>query len=271
MRKQTFVCNMHEDFITCVPSKPMVGCGCEEKSRTCKTKITCSKCQRGHKGSKGSAGSRGSNGLPGPAGPQGPPGNNATCIDCPPGPKGDIGPAGPKGDTGATGNTGATGPKGDNGGTGAKGDAGASGVVGVAQFVRKIQTPNNSVPPGQAFTIDTEVINTIPVDVIASAGAGGTFFTLTNGLYSIDYEMSLTASGSVAIYKGPTSGSLAIDTDTISGSATRTTWIHGRCFLDITTASRVVAVSSVVGTAAVPPAGSAAGFYMIRLTIEKFM
>ena len=138
----------------------------------------------------------------------------------------------------------------------------------MAEFIRVIQAPNNSVAPGTAFTIDTQVLNTIPGFVTASAGAGGTVFTLLAGNYIFDYEMSTEAASSVALYKGTSSGSLIIDTDTISGSSTGTTWIHGRAAL-IVPSMLVVAVSSVVGTAAVTIAGTAAGFYMIRVVIQK--
>ena len=80
--------------------------------------------------------------------------------------------------------------------------------------------------------------------------------------------MSLTSAGSVAIYKGPAAGSLAVDNDTIAGSTTATTWIHGRSVEEVST-TLVVAISSVVGTAAVTTAGTAAGFYMVRITFLK--
>jgi len=140
--------------------------------------------------------------------------------------------------------------------------------IGAAQFVRTLQLPNNSVPPGVAFTIDTEVFNTVPEAIGHSAGSGGTVFTLTAGLYVLDYEMSLDSAGSVGLYKGPTSGALALDANTIAGASTATTWIHGRDLVTVQS-TLVVAVSSVVGTASVVTAGSAAGSYLIRLTVLK--
>jgi hypothetical protein len=139
---------------------------------------------------------------------------------------------------------------------------------GVAEFIHTINSPNNSIPPGTMFTIDTQVINTVPADIIAAAGAGGTVFTLSSGLYELNYEMSLGAAGSVAVYTGPTSGSMIIDPDSVAGSTTATTWIHGRHFVHVAT-SLVVGISSVVGTAAVVTAGSDASSYMIRLTMLK--
>ena len=91
---------------------------------------------------------------------------------------------------------------------------------------------------------------------------------MSQGIYIIDYETSLTAAGSLAIYTGPTSAALAIDTNTISGSTTATTWIHGRSIQSVLT-TLVFAISPVVGTANVTTAGTSADLYMIRLTIIK--
>lgn len=167
---------------------------------------------------------------------------------------------------GVPGLTGPTGATGAAGATGATGSAG--GLAGAAEFIRTIQSPNNSVPPGTAFTIDTQVFNSNPSAIVASAGAGGTVYTLTAGTYMFDYEMSLEAAGSVGIYTGPSAGSLALDTNTVAGSTTGTTWIHGRAIVQVTT-TLVAAISSVVGTAAVTTAGTDAGSFMIRLTILK--
>jgi len=233
-------------------------------------------------------GPRGPQGFPGPVGPAGPTGpTGAVGPTGPTGADGAIGPTGPTGADGAVGPTGPTGadgavgptgptigptgPTGADGAigpTGPTGPTGEDGIVGAAEFIRTIQDPNDSVPPGTAFTIDTEVFNNIPADIVASAGAGGTVFTLSAGTYIIDYEMSLQDAGSVGIYVGPTAGSLALDTDTVAGSTTATTWIHGRAF-EIVPTSLVIAISSVVGTAAVTTAGTDAGSFMIRLTILK--
>jgi hypothetical protein len=164
---------------------------------------------------------------------------------------------------------GITGPTGAMGSVGPTGPTGPTGSVGYAEYIRTIQTPNDSVPPGTAFTIDTEVFNSVPTFIVASAGAGGTVFTLGTGVYVIDYEMSLASAGSVAIYSGPDAASLAIDTNTVSGSTTATTWIHGRAIESVLT-SLVIAISSVVGTADVTTAGNDTAF-MIRLTILKLV
>jgi len=152
--------------------------------------------------------------------------------------------------------------------TGATGATG-SVLLGAAEFIRTIQSPNNSVPPGTAFTIDTQVFNSIPTTIVASAANGGTVYTLGLGVYVADYEMSLTSAGSIAIYTGAAAGSLAIDTNTVAGSTTGTTWIHGRALVNVTTQPFVMEISSVVGTAAVTTAGSDAGSYMVRLTLLK--
>jgi hypothetical protein len=165
---------------------------------------------------------------------------------------------GPQGIPGLQGSVGPTGPQGATG----------TITVGVAEYVYTTQSPNDSVPPGTAFTISTEVINTVPLDIVSSSGAGGTVFTLSSGVYIIDYECSLTSAGSIGIYTGPSSGSLSLDPNTVSGSSTATTWIHGRCIETVLT-TLVVAVSPVVGTAAVTTAGNDAGNYMIRITFLK--
>jgi hypothetical protein len=52
------------------------------------------------------------------------------------------------------------------------------------------------------------------------------------------------------------------------GSTTATTWIHGRA-LEILANTTVIALSSVVATAAVVTAGTDAGSYMIRIILLK--
>ena len=180
---------------------------------------------------------------------------------------GNTGVTGVTGQTGVTGVTGITGIDGPTGQTGETGATGPPGLIGFAEFIRTIQSPNDSVPPGTAFTIDTEVYNSIPSTIVPSVGAGGTVFTLGPGSYIIDYETSLESAGSLAIYTGATSVTLTLDPNTISGSSTATTWIHGRAIETVTT-SLVIAISSVVGTAAVTTAGTSTSF-MIRLTIVK--
>jgi hypothetical protein len=60
---------------------------------------------------------------------------------------------------------------------------------------------------------------------------------------------------------------LTIDTNTVSGSTTATTWIHGRAIETVST-TLCIAISSVVGTANVATAGTDSS-YMIRIIIIK--
>lgn len=211
----------------------------------------------------------------GPTGPTGYTGLSgsatATGATGPTGPTGYTGPSGAATATGATGPTGYTGPccTGATGPTGFTGAAGAT-TVGAAEFIRTIQTPNNSIAPGTAFTIDTSVFNS--GIVVAQVGNGGTVFELTDaGTYVFDYEMSLEAAGSVDLWTGTVAGGfggMTVDLQTVAGSSTGTTWIHGRAFITVVVPTYVM-VSSHTGTANVVPAGTAAGIFMIRLTILK--
>ena len=142
--------------------------------------------------------------------------------------------------------------------------------TGAAQFVGTVQGPNDSIPPGMAFTIDNQVFNSIPAAIVAAAGNGGTVFTLgATGTYALDYEMSLAAAGSVGIYRGPAAPALSVDSASIAGAATAATWIHGRTLIVVGDSPVVFAVSPVVGTASVISAGTAVGSYLIRLTVLK--
>jgi len=222
----------------------------------------------GPTGDFGPTGATGSTGFTGPVGNTGDFGPTGSI-----GNTGDFGPTGSIGNTGATGPVGNTGPIGNTGSqgpTGTVGNTGAIGpqsIVGYAEYIHTTQTPNDSVPPGTAFTIDTEVYNSVPSFIVPSAGAGGTVFTLSAGAYVIDYELSLASAGSVALYTGLTSSSLSVDPNTISGSSTATTWIHGRAIEYVAT-SLVVALSSLIGTANVTTAGTSSS-YTIRFVILK--
>ncbi len=152
---------------------------------------------------------------------------------------------------------------GSNGNTSSWSQAGA---LGAAQF---INTTTQTVNAGAPFTFSTSVFNNTNY-IVASSGGGGTVFTLSaGGTYCIDYEMSMSASNSLAIWKGASVGTIAIDTNTISGSTTFTTWVHGRCFETVTNGSPlVIALSPATGNVTVTSAGSASQF-MARLTIMK--
>ena len=184
----------------------------------------------------------------------------------------------------ATGNTGPAGLQGSQGPIGVTGVTGVTGIagtsVGYAEYVfnSTTQAPNNSVPPYDgvsnftAFTIPTQVYNSIPGSISAltiapGSSTQGTFFTLQAGTYVIDYETTLTSNGSMAVYVGTSNLLLAVDTNTISGSTTGTTWIHGRNIQEVST-FLVFAVSPTVAPGAVPFAGNSTQ-YIIRLTILK--
>lgn len=145
--------------------------------------------------------------------------------------------------------------------------------IGYAEYVQHTQAPNNSIPPGQAIEYLTDnplgVYNTLGIVTATGPAAIGTAFQLPVGVYMIDYENSAAAASSFAIYQGASNTVLAIDTDTISGSTTGTTWIHGRAIITSTVGNDWIMISSVVGTADIPTAGTAAGEFIARLTILK--
>lgn len=147
------------------------------------------------------------------------------------------------------------------------------GFGGYAEFVQHTQSTNSSIAPGLAIEYLTDnptgVFNTITGLTLAAAPTQGTEFQLPIGVYMIDYENSADAAWSLAIYKGAaTSGPYTIDTNTISGSSTATTWIHGRAIVNAV-APVFMIISPVTGTQAIPTAGTAAGEFIARLTILK--
>jgi len=163
---------------------------------------------------------------------------------------------------------------------GATGATGTSGIIGYAEFINittpPTPNPNTAVVPlstagtGEAFTLSTQVSNTIPgltTTALVVKGAQGTVFQFaTPGTYVLDYEMSLLTPGSVGLYVGANQAALALDTNTIAGSTTATTWIHGRAIEVVPVGGSVIAISNVVGSSTVTTAGSAPQD-IIRLTI----
>ena len=219
-------------------------------------------------GVTGATGTQGLIGVTGPTGQQGI--NGVTGATGQQGINGVTGPTGQQGIngvTGATGPQGVTGPRGESEDNGPTGPTGPGGLIGYAEYIHTTETPNNSISPGTAFTIYTEVFNSASSSVVASPGAGGTVFTLGQGIYIIDYETSLSAAGSLAIYTGPTAAALTINTNTISGSFRSNTWIHGRA-IETVSSTLVIAISSVDGDADVATAGNSTS-YMIRIIILK--
>lgn len=145
-----------------------------------------------------------------------------------------------------------------------------AGTLGGASYSYLIQSPNDSVAPGVSFTVSTEVYNGIPSAIVMSAANGGTVWTLATGTYVIDYEMSMSSTGPVAIFTGPSSGALARDDNTISGSTTATTWVHGRAFETVTAGvNNVVSICATVSTATVVLSGTASPHYNIRVSFLK--
>lgn len=147
--------------------------------------------------------------------------------------------------------------------------------VGYAEYVQHTQGTNVSVAPGTAIEYLTDnplgVFNTLGITTGTGPGAIGTAFLLPIGVYVVDYENSADAAWSLAIYKNTVAfaGPYAIDTNTISGASTATTWIHGRAIVDASLAPTYIIISPVTGTQAIPTAGTAAGEFIARLTILK--
>jgi hypothetical protein len=224
----------------------------------------------GSTGATGVTGSTGATGVTGSAGINGTNGSTgATGVN---GSTGATGATGVTGSVGNTGSNGATGTAGATGATGSTGAVGAASILGIAEYIQTIQGSNASVPPGNAFSINTELINTIPSAIVSSTGNSGTVFTFNAiGTYELDYETSLATAGSIALYTGPFAGALAIDNNSIAGSSTATTWLHGKRFVVVSVAPLVVQLSSAVGTCSVGTAGTAAGFYIVRLHIVKVL
>ena len=250
-------------------------------------------------------GATGATGRTGPTGPTGATGATGVGATGPTGAQGitgssggPVGPTGPTGATGATGNTGATGPTGATG-VGATGPTGAIGPSGgpigptgptgasggpigptgptgsvgnlgqVAEYVQLTQGTNSSVAPGKAvsYLVDhpAGVINTIGITTNTGPAGQGTAFNLPIGTYLVDWENSSDGPWSLALYQGVSNTVLAVNNDTIAGSSTATTWIHGSAYVASTGGNTWVMVSPVTGTQAIPTAGTAAGEFIARI------
>ena len=176
---------------------------------------------------------------------------------------------GKRGKRGHGGPVGPTGPAGVAGAAGATGSTGSAGVgVGnVAQFGQLIQGGNNSVAPGtNAIQYNTTVLDTIGVTV-AAFGTGNTFL-LPAGTYVIDFENGNTGATSEALYTATAAaGPYTINTNARIGSATSTTWLHGRMVFVANGATWFI-ISGAGGVTLDIPA-QADGDFVVRLTILK--
>jgi hypothetical protein len=114
----------------------------------------------------------------------------------------------------------------------------------------------------------TGVFDTIGIGLTTGPGGQGTELLLPVGTYVIDFENSSAGVFSEAIYTSLSSNAEVLDPNTIAGSSTGTTWIHGRAIINAASPTYFI-VSPVVGTLAIPTAGTAAGFFTARLTILK--
>ena len=141
-----------------------------------------------------------------------------------------------------------------------------------AEYVQLTQGSNASIAPGRAVLYTTDnpsgVVNTIGITTNTGPGAQGTEFVLPIGVYMVDWENSNDAAWSLAIYKSTTTQTEAIDTNTIVGSSTATTWIHGRAIV-VAAAVTYLMISPVTGTHAIPTAGTASGDFVARITFLK--
>ncbi len=141
-----------------------------------------------------------------------------------------------------------------------------AGSLGVAQFENVL---TQTVAAGTPFVCSTTIYNNTDY-ITANSAIGGTVYLLGQpGSYSIEYEMSATAAASLAIYKGPNSGSLVIDNATVSGSTGVTSWIHGKAIEVVTGNILIIALSPATGSVTTATAGTNSQF-MVRVTITKF-
>ena len=132
--------------------------------------------------------------------------------------------------------------------------------------------PNAVTTPATAnscfFFGTPSIVNNINGLSIGSATNGGSIFQFANpGTFIIDYEMSLTTAGAIAIYRSAGLTPLGIDNNTIAGSTSPTTWIHGRA-IESFSAGDIMIVSPVPITA--PPATfTVAGYGIATQTVAR--
>jgi hypothetical protein len=136
-------------------------------------------------------------------------------------------------------------------------------------YTLNILNTNISFVNGKFLTISTKVMSTIDSDISVNTNSNGTFFTLvTPGVYIIDYETSLQNGGAIALYSGSQTNNLQIINDSISGSSTAQTWIHGRYAIN-TSNQTIIALSSVNSPISITTAGNVINIFMVRISIMK--
>lgn len=195
----------------------------------------------GAKGATGAVGPEGETGPVGPVGPQGPIGAQG-----PTGETGDIGPMGPPGEDGAdgakgeTGDIGPTGPTGPDGPPGPTGDQGIPGVGSLEYADFYALMPNDNPAP---VAINTAV--EFPQDGSSSGGitrSSSTQFILpTIGTYFVQFQVSVTQAGQLALRLNDGSGPLLL-ADSVVGRATGSDQIVGMSFVTTSTPNAILEV-----------------------------
>lgn len=153
-----------------------------------------------------------------------------------------------------------------------------SNIGQVAEFVQTSQDTNSSIAPGTAaveylFDNSSGIVNTIGI-ITATAAPGptpqGTAFNLPIGTYLVDFENSNASPCSLAIYQGAsnTNGAYTINNNSIAGSTTDTTWIHGRAYITSSGSNTWIIISPVTSTLAIPLAGDSTA-YIARITFLR--
>jgi len=123
----------------------------------------------------------------------------------------------------------------------------------------------------QAFIVSTQVANGSTTGVVMQSGLvnSGTVWLLASGVYNIDYETSFTASASMAVWYGLTTSTMAMDTNTITGSTVAATWLHGRTCVILSVPTYVqIGQGNAVNVATVIADGPS-GPLLIRVTFTK--
>lgn len=190
-------------------------------------------------------------------------------LACPPGPDGPAGATGPAGPTGATG---PAGPQGGN-------------VANAAIAMFTSTGAQASVAGGVPFFIGTgatgtTILNTQPTVIGAFTAVinsqSGSIFNITKaGTYQFDYEATWAGAHSFALFWRLVSAGLPGGTTvfteyagSVAGSATATTWVHGR-YIDKITVPTYYYISPVLTDTISLSALPVVATNMIRLTIVQ--